>query len=252
MTRIHKEAKWLDDAREPEALHNPHTTFRAALLEMLTNHTLNVIVADGDKYEGVITLPRLVAAIALWRDREQPIYKILLEPLKREMQRVEPIVDGMGDKEVAEVLRKAPAMDEFPIVKEEKVVGVLPVREIVAKRVSDATLGSLAEPLPRVGSVGEALMEMKEKGLPVVAVEERVVDARDVAKRIWEERTKPIGHVTFEDLAVEPYEVFKDSVKVRDALETLDPHKVDYILVETGEGYAVVTLNKLAAHLLHP
>ncbi len=243
----------MQEAYEPEALHSPNSTFRATLLEFLNVHRLNVIVADGDKYVGLATLPKLVAAIALWRERELPIYKILLEPLKRIESKVEPILDGMGDKEVAQVLRKAPAaVDEMPVVKEEKVVGVLKIREVIAKEVSDVTLGSLAEPVPRVGSVGEALMEMESKELPVVAVEDRILDARDVAKRIWEERTKPIGHVSFEDLLVEPYEVFKENVTVREVMEHLDPHKVDYILVESGEGYGIVSLPKLAAHLIHP
>jgi len=253
LTRVHKEYKWVQEVGEPEALHSPSTTFRAVLLDMLNTHRLNVIVADGDKYVGIATLPKLAAAISLWRERETPIYKILLEPLKRIEEKVEPLVDGMGVKEVAEVLRKLPpAVDEAPVVKEEKVVGVLKLREVIAKYVSDVTLGSLAVRIPTVGSVGEALMEMENKDLPVVMVEDRALDARDVAKRIWEERTKPVGSVHFEDLLTEPYEVFKESVTLREALEHLDPHKVDYILVELGEGYGIVSVPKLAAHLIHP
>jgi len=251
LTRIHKEQKWLEDAGEPEALHSPNTTFRAALLEMLTLHRLNVIVADGDKYVGLATLPRLAATVALWKERDLPIFKILLEPLKRIEERAEPVEDGMGDKEVASVLEALPpAVDEVPVVKEDKVVGVLRLRDLISKRVSEATLGTLAEELPVVGSVGEALMIMEQRGLPVTVVEDRILDARDVAKRIWEERTEAVASVRFEDLLTEPYEVFKESVTLRDALEHVDIYKTDYLLVELGEGYGFVSIPRLAAHLL--
>jgi len=195
----------------------------------------------------------LAATVALWREREAPIYKILLEGIKRIEEKVAPVADGMGDKEVAEVLSSLPpSVDEVPVVKEEKVVGVLRVREVLLRGSVDVPVGSLAEPLPSVGSVGEALMEMENKDLPVVMVGDRVLDARDVARRIWEERTEEIGRVRFEDLLTEPYEVFKENVTIKEVLDSLDPLKVDYVLVERGEGYGVVPLPKLAAKVIHP
>ena len=252
-TRIHTEAKWLDYVKPPEALHSPNATFRVAFLEFLTNNRMNIILADGDKYLGVTTLPKVVGATALWRERDEPVYKILMEPLKRVEERMTPLVDGSNDKEVAEALNKAPpSVDEVPVVKGERVVGVLNVRDVASKEVLDVPVGELAVRLPTVGSVGEALMEMEEKGLPVVAVEDRLLDARDVARRIWEERTLPVGSIKIEDLLIEPYEVYKQNVSLREALENFDPHKEDYLLVDLGEGYGIVPLVKVAAKAIHP
>ncbi len=246
-TRVHKEQRWLDEAREPEVLHTPATPFRVALLEMLNRNLLNVIVTDGDKYVGLVTLPRIASEIALWEKADVPIYKVLLEPLKRALVSAKPLSLSMDDKEVSEVLKETVPSDEYPIVQDEKAVGILPLREVVAKRPCDSTLGNLAVEVPKANDVKSALKVMYESLAPVVRVEDRVIDARDLAKRIWEERTLEVGALSLNDLPHEPYETFKESVKLSEAIESLDIHKVDYILVEREGGLAYVPINVAAA-----
>ncbi len=247
LTRVHKEQRWLDEARELEVIHTPATPFRAALLEMLNRNVLNVIVGDGVKYLGLVTLPKLASEVALWEKKDEPIYKVLLEPLKRALMNARPLTLDMGDKEVREVLEQAPPSDEYPIVQGDKAVGILPLREVVAKRPCEAALGSIAKPVPVAKDLNEALKVMYETSSPVVSIEDRVLDSRDLAKRIWEERTLEVGQLSLNDLPHEPYEVFKENVKLSEAVESLDIHRVDYVLVKGEGGLAYVPINVAAA-----
>ncbi|UXD22414.1 hypothetical protein IPA_04510 [Ignicoccus pacificus DSM 13166] len=254
MTRVHKEQKWINETKEPEVLHSPNAPLRSVVIELLQSNLLNVIVAEGDKYLGVGTLPKVTALIALWRDRNTPIYKIFLEPLKRLEERVPPITDEMNDKDVSKLLDENALIDEYPVVSNEKVVAILPVREIIGKYSPSAPsvqLSSIAQEVPKVGSVGEALLVMEEKGVPVVLVEDKVLDARSVLKKIWDERRKSIGEVSFDDVATENFNLFKASLTLKEILEEIDPHKVDYILVDDDGKVKYVPLGRVASKLLH-
>ncbi len=251
LTRIHKEQHWLDEARELEVVHTPASPIRVAILEMINRNILDVIISDGDKYLGLVTLPKLVSEIALWEKKDEPIYKVFLEPLKRALIKVKPLDLGMDDKEVAEILSSAVPSDEYPIVQEEKVVGMLPLREVVAKRPCDKALGSIAREVPVAKDITEALKLMYETASPVVGVEERIIDSRDLAKRIWEERTHNVGDLSLNDLPHEPHEVFKENVRLSEAIESLDIHKADYILVKKEGGLAYVPINVAASCNIH-
>ena len=254
-TRIHKEHKWYNEVIEPEFLHAPSSPLRPAVIEILSRNISNVIVAEGDKYQGVVRLPKLASSLALWREREVPIYKLLLEPLKRFEEGIPAITEDSPDKEVASLLNANPCIDEYPVVSSEgKVVAILPIREIIAKYVPQMSTVTLKEvvddEVPVVGSVGEALMIMRDKEVPVVYVEDKVLDARDVLKTIWENRRLNIGEVSYESVLKEA-NVFKGDVSLKDVLSELDVMKVDYILVEDGNKVKYVPLGRIASRIFH-
>jgi CBS domain-containing protein len=246
---VHKEAKWLNEVKDVEMLFSPHTPLRPAVTELLKAHVNNVITADGDKYLGVALLPKIAATIALWRERETPIYKVLMEPIKRVESYVPPLTAETSDKEVREILAKHPLVDEYPAVEDHKVAAILPVRELIVKYTPNAPqimIKELAEEIPTVGSVGEALMIMEEKELPVVAVEDKVLDARKVLERVWEMRRYTVAHLQFDDLLEEPQAV-KATVSLKEVLENIDPMKVDYILVDDEGKLKYVPLGVIAS-----
>jgi len=255
-TRIHKEHKWHKEVVEPEFLHAPNSPTRVAVIEMLKRNISNVILAEGDKYQGVVELPRLAASLALWRDRDVPVYKVLLEPLKRFENKIEPISEESSDREVSLLLEKYPLLDEYPVITEEdKVVGVLPVREILSKyapQLLSTPIKELdGEEVPVVGSIGEALMIMEEKMLPVVFVEDKTLDARSVLEVVWNNRRVKIGEIGYNASLKEPA-IFKGEISVKDILSEINLSKVDYILVDDEGKVKYVPLGRIASKIFHP
>lgn len=234
LSRKHKEEKWISYVKEPEEVHSPQANLRSIILELLNSRTIsNVILADGDKYVGIARLPKIAASIALWHERDTPIYEIFLEPVKRVEEKVTPIDGEMSDKEVRELIKNEPLIDLYPVVEEGKVVASLPIREILATRVSDLPaiqLGELALELPRANTLGEALMLMDEKVFPIVLVGDKVLKARDVLMKIWEERRNPIGEVSFDGLLKEPH-IISENVTLKEVIELIKPETDDGILI---------------------
>jgi hypothetical protein len=252
-TRVHKEQRWIEEVREPEMLHSPSAPLRTAVVELLYQRFLNVVLAEGDKYVGVAKVPKIASTIALWRDREQYVFRILLQPLKRVEEYSPPITNLMGDREVSEIIENNPNVDEYPVVSHEKVTAILPIREIVYKHTPNApavTLSSLALPVPAVGSVGEALLSMRENDVPVALVEGKLLDARDVLKRIWESRRSKVGEIAYEDLLREDFSLIKGSTSLKDVLNDIDPYKYDYILIDDEGKVKYIPLGRIASKLL--
>ena len=252
-TRRHKEENWIKYAKSPEEVHSPQANLRAIVLELLNSHFIsNVILADGDKYVGVARLPKIAASIALWHERDAPVYEILLEPVKRVEEKLEPIDSEMSDKEVKELLKSEPLLDLYPVTEEGKIVASLPVREVLATHLSElpaVQLRELSMELPSASTLGEALMLMNEKALPVVLVGDKVIKARDVLARIWQERRKSVSDINFEDLLKEAH-VFNESVTLRDAIELVKPEADEGILISVRDEIRYVPWSVVFAQVI--
>ncbi len=253
LSRKHKEEKWVKFASPLEEVHSPQANLRSVVLELLHTRTIsNAIIADGDKYVGVARLGKIAASIALWHDRNAPIYEILLEPIKRVEERLEPIDSEMSDKEVRELITKEPLLDLYPVVENGKLVASVATREALishASEVQRVQLSEIALDMPQANTVGEALMLMNEKGVPAVLVHDKVLKARDVLSKIWEERRRKISELSFEDVLEEP-QVVSSNLTLKDALDLVKPEMDDVILVSSQDGIRYVPWSLAFAHLL--
>ena len=253
ISRKHRDENWIKYVKSPEEVHSPQANLRAVVLELLHTHLIsNVILADGDKYVGVARLPKIAASIALWHERDMPIYEILLEPVKRVEERLEPIDSEMSDKEVRELLKSEPLLDLYPVTEEGKVVASLPVREALASHLSElptVQLRDLSMEVPNASTLGEALILMNERALPVVLVGDKVIKARDVLTRIWEERRKSVSDITFDDLLKEVH-VFNESVTLRDAIELVKPEADEGILISVRDEIRYVPWSVVFAQVI--
>jgi hypothetical protein len=98
--------------------------------------------------------------------------------------------------------------------------------------------------------VGEALMIMSEKGVPIVRVKERLLDARTVLNTIWENRGKEIGSVNLESALKRKYETFSASMTINELLEEVEIKNLDYVIVEHKGSIEYLTWGKVAAKLI--